>query len=300
MNQSPKIRAAFTLVELLVVIAIIAILAAILFPVFATARENARKSSCQSNLKQLGLAYIQYAQDYDETWMSPFYFAKTSNTGNSPLEPYIKNRTKGDTGSVWRCPDHTPSVLPSNYGSSFTRSYAMNQFLVGNGSTCPTTQHCPTPVTMNDTDSWYPRVTEETKSFKASGFASGPTDKALTYNDQPMNQARLQAPAQTVLLFEAMVEDASAGSYTGTTASGGTFPMVKGFWNNQANEQAYWYSTYQPDQAYHNGFDNYLFCDGHVKALHPQQQGYDITQDPNEIWTLAEGHDGIPLPTTAN
>jgi prepilin-type N-terminal cleavage/methylation domain-containing protein len=59
-------RTGFTLIELLVVIAIIAILAAILFPVFARARENARRASCQSNLKQIGLAVYQYTQDYDE------------------------------------------------------------------------------------------------------------------------------------------------------------------------------------------------------------------------------------------
>ena len=59
-------RKAFTLIELLVVIAIIAILAAILFPVFARARENARRTSCMSNLKQMGLAAMQYVQDYDE------------------------------------------------------------------------------------------------------------------------------------------------------------------------------------------------------------------------------------------
>ena len=59
-------RIAFTLIELLVVIAIIAILAAILFPVFARARENARRAGCQSNLKQIALGFLQYAQDYDE------------------------------------------------------------------------------------------------------------------------------------------------------------------------------------------------------------------------------------------
>src|SRR4051812_41661394 len=61
-------RKAFTLIELLVVIAIIAILAAILFPVFGRARENARRSSCQSNLKQMSVAAMQYVQDYDETY----------------------------------------------------------------------------------------------------------------------------------------------------------------------------------------------------------------------------------------
>lgn len=67
-HQNHKPRQAFTLIELLVVIAIIAILAAILFPVFARARENARRTSCLSNMKQMGLAAMQYTQDYDETY----------------------------------------------------------------------------------------------------------------------------------------------------------------------------------------------------------------------------------------
>src|SRR5689334_25106138 len=86
----------FTLIELLVVIAIIALLAAILFPVFARARENARRTACLSNLKQLGLAFIQYSQDYDES------FPMGNISGSSGLHlgygwasrvyPYVKNQ----------------------------------------------------------------------------------------------------------------------------------------------------------------------------------------------------------------
>src|SRR5687767_16034754 len=75
-----SLKRGFTLIELLVVIAIIAIIAAILFPVFARARENARRSACSSNMKQLGLAVIQYAQDYDEI-MPPAYLDGNCYTG---------------------------------------------------------------------------------------------------------------------------------------------------------------------------------------------------------------------------
>jgi prepilin-type N-terminal cleavage/methylation domain-containing protein len=70
----------FTLIELLVVIAIIAILAAILFPVFAQAREKARQASCLSNAKQMSTAVMMYAQDYDETF--PLYFQPQANGDN--------------------------------------------------------------------------------------------------------------------------------------------------------------------------------------------------------------------------
>jgi prepilin-type N-terminal cleavage/methylation domain-containing protein/prepilin-type processing-associated H-X9-DG protein len=89
MNTSTPLRRdkrrAFTLIELLVVIAIIAILAAILFPVFARARENARRASCQSNLKQLGLAVNQYIQDYDEKY--PLAIAEVRNANVSDANP---------------------------------------------------------------------------------------------------------------------------------------------------------------------------------------------------------------------
>jgi len=94
------VRKGFTLIELLVVIAIIAILAAILFPVFARAREKARQATCLSNLKQIGLGLMMYVQDYDEVYPDARY---ASNPSPYPLiyealVPYIKNY------QIWLCP----------------------------------------------------------------------------------------------------------------------------------------------------------------------------------------------------
>ncbi len=100
-----KKRNGFTLIELLVVIAIIAILAAILFPVFARARENARRASCQSNLKQIGLGIMQYSQDYDELMisgrMSPNNADNQGGNWQYMVQPYIKSY------QVFACPSNT-------------------------------------------------------------------------------------------------------------------------------------------------------------------------------------------------
>jgi len=112
-------KAGFTLIELLVVIAIIAILAAILFPVFARAREKARQTSCLNNQKQIALAWHMYVQDYDETL--PDYYRPTS-IGNvrilDMLMPYIKNN------EVRYCPS-------DNYRGRYHSNYAYSAYYLG-------------------------------------------------------------------------------------------------------------------------------------------------------------------------
>jgi prepilin-type N-terminal cleavage/methylation domain-containing protein len=89
----------FTLIELLVVIGIIAILASILFPVFARARENARRASCQSNLKQIGLGIMQYTQDYDERFPNAGSAydlpGPVDATWDLVIQPYVKSTSPG-------------------------------------------------------------------------------------------------------------------------------------------------------------------------------------------------------------
>src|SRR5579883_1463235 len=128
---------AFTLIELLVVIAIIAILAAILFPVFAQAREKARAITCVSDEKQIGLAFMLYVQDYDETFPMFQYDLlplSVDPDGNSLrvwenfIYPYIKNGDHGSdangpatwgVGGIWTCPSFPDPTQTGTYGVHF-------------------------------------------------------------------------------------------------------------------------------------------------------------------------------------
>jgi prepilin-type N-terminal cleavage/methylation domain-containing protein/prepilin-type processing-associated H-X9-DG protein len=119
-------KTGFTLIELLVVIAIIAILAAILFPVFARARENARRSSCQSNLKNVGLGFQQYLQDYDEL------FPQSSGTWASvSLQPYIKST------QIFTCPSDPlgTAAVPYSFGYNGNMAQANQSSLAASSLT---------------------------------------------------------------------------------------------------------------------------------------------------------------------
>lgn len=125
-HASRNTSSGFTLIELLVVIAIIAILASILFPVFARARENARRSSCQSNQKQIGLGLAQYTQDYDEKLM-PFYTVVNGANTFWPelVQPYLKSR------QIFICPSDNGPGLDVNLTNGKGKSYVGNYGVMG-------------------------------------------------------------------------------------------------------------------------------------------------------------------------
>lgn len=129
-----RTRKGFTLIELLVVIAIISILAAILFPVFARARENARRASCMSNMRQIGLGSVMYVQDYDEKYPPlggtgagcssyPTIYTPSSLSWEQAIVPYTKS------SQIFQCPSDTkaPSTDPDNPATS----YGYNSYVVG-------------------------------------------------------------------------------------------------------------------------------------------------------------------------
>ncbi len=155
-------RRAFTLIELLVVIAIIAILSAILFPVFAQARERARSASCLSNCKQIGLAIMMYTQDYDETYFwqpwpgqetSDYYLGipQPQQGWYDMIQPYVKNQ------GIFHCPSYDGSNFYAGaYPANYTLSYGMNELLFGYKWIPEATLQAPADIAMlaDATSTW--------------------------------------------------------------------------------------------------------------------------------------------------
>jgi len=142
-----RLRSAFTLIELLVVIAIIAILAAILFPVFAQAREKARQAACASNQKQIGMAILQYVQDYDDAYPMAIYGTSASATSVSwptLAQPYLKNT------QVFVCPSEKGESVGNPPGASFPVTYAYNYYLGGNNNASTGVMTSSLPQTTKD------------------------------------------------------------------------------------------------------------------------------------------------------
>ncbi len=259
LNRRVRSNRGFTLIELLVVIAIIAILAAILFPVFAQAREKARQTACLSNTKQIGNAMMMYAQDYDEslvayrlrgpsgTVANPFgadtrvgASSKRPIFFNQVLDPYIKNY------DVWKCPSNPDAWVNidadgvmGNAGSGFQsyggqNSYAANNFVIRPGL-----------------------------GFPLPGLPSPADTVALVdgryYNALPRNPCRLLN--ETYGMTDGP-EDPTANTYPN-------------YWKNLGNSYFGFSDLPNPTDAQavergktrHSGVLNVLWLDGHSKAL---------------------------------
>ena len=123
-NVFPGYSGAFTLIELLVVIAIIAILAAMLLPALSRAREKAREVACRNNLKQMGMGFMFYAQDYESSWLPP------AETGGKPGRWYVKIASildidETEDGTIFDCP------TSQGYAAFGETDYGMNYALSG-------------------------------------------------------------------------------------------------------------------------------------------------------------------------
>jgi len=263
MFRTARSRPGFTLIELLVVIAIIAILAAILFPVFAQAREKARQSVSISNLKQLGLAHLMYCQDYDETLLNVNNNAFFGNDGSNPIEPYIKNHGALAKATVWLCPDDVPLYAGAGTASwsNYFSSYTMNVYL------------SPSNPKAQDPDACYtPAGSELSVSWNHSTFSA---ESNLAFRGSKLSGlilAGISAPANTDLLYEGIAEndpDTPADAmYVGRAPRTGNWTMDKGFWLTDAGANHYWgYPVTKGTVPYHNSVNNYAFCDGHVKFV---------------------------------
>lgn len=248
---------AFTLIELLVVIAIIAILAAILFPVFAQAREKARQTACLSNSKQMALGVMMYSQDYDETLPIANYAPWCTYAVNDfrvpkwmdMLYPYIKNE------QVFTCPSFPPDT-------------ANHQKYIYQPATCVGARA--TQYGTYVLNGAYPAMTAVS--------ARGPAGQVV---------AAIGAPADTIFITEQGDWGVNRNSVTGWTAN----PVADNASSPTALRTTIGGASVRVALLYHNKGMNNVFCDGHAKWMRAEAlvQTHLVGTTPIcYLWTVEE------------